>query len=38
MTKKNFDLKKKFELIYNFLIKGSLALVFGVNIFANISF
>ena len=36
MTKKeNFD--EKIVLIYNFLIKGSLAVVFGIYAFANIN-
>ena len=39
MTKKNFDEQKKlnFVIIYNFVIKASLALVFSVNILANIT-
>ena len=37
MTKKNFDEQKKlnFVTIYNFVIKASLVVVFGVNIIAN---
>ena len=39
MTKKNFDEQKKlnFVIIYNFVIKASLVLVFSVNILANIT-
>ena len=37
MTKKYFDEQKKliFVTIYNFVIKASLVVVFGVNIIAN---
>ena len=40
ITKKNFDEQKKinFVLIYNFLINGSSAVIFGVNVLANINF
>ena len=39
ITKKNFDEQKKiFVLIYNFLINGSSAAVFGVNVLAIINF
>ena len=38
MTKKNFDEQKlNFVIIYNFVIKASLVLVFSVNIPANIT-
>ena len=39
MTKKNFDeqKKRKFEIIYNFVIKASSVVVFDINILANIT-
>ena len=39
MTKKNFDEQKKinFVIIYNFVIKASLMLVFSINILADIT-
>ena len=39
MTKKNFDEQKKinFVIIYYFVIKSSLVVVFDINILANIT-